>query len=69
MSKAGEADTLLSSVLKSDPKNQEALIAHGRLLTAQGKPGEGGVNARPGEDHRRRSAHRSGERLHWHQPP
>jgi arylsulfatase A-like enzyme/predicted Zn-dependent protease len=40
MSKAGEADTLLSSVLKSDPKNQEALIAHGRLLTAQGKPGE-----------------------------
>jgi arylsulfatase A-like enzyme/Tfp pilus assembly protein PilF len=40
MSKAKEADTLLSSVLKSDPKNQEALIAHGRLLTAQGKPGE-----------------------------
>src|SRR5262245_18180503 len=40
MDKAGEADTLLSSVLKGDPKNQEALIAHGRLLTAQGKPGE-----------------------------
>jgi choline-sulfatase len=40
LQKTDEAETLLAGVLSRDPKNQEALIARGRLRTAQGRLSE-----------------------------